>query len=143
MVFGFPLYIEVLMISIAMSLISVMITKFFGDQNAVKALKADMKALNARVKKAQKAGDTAEMNKRSGELMKLSGKQFQLNMRPMFISMGFFIGVLWLFGNYYTEMVVASPIDIPFVGSSLGWFHWYFLIVISTSFMFRKLLSVE
>ena len=83
MAFGFPGYIEVLLIATGLSLASVLISKYLGNQKGVKNLKAEMKALNANIKKAQKAGDTKEMNRLSGHLMKLSSKQFQLNMKPM------------------------------------------------------------
>ena len=143
MVFGFPGYIEVMSISLLMSMTSVLISKFGGDQSAVKNLKMEMKKLNDMIKKAQKAGNKGEMSKHSSALMKLSGKQFQLNMKPMMISFVFFIAVFWFFGSFYTELVIASPINIPFIGNQLGWFHWYLIIVIPMSFFFRKILSVE
>ncbi len=143
MVFGLPDYIEVLMISVALSMASVMISKLATNQGAIRGMKADMKSLNERIKKAQKGGNQKEVSALSGELMKLSGKQFQMNMKPMMLSMFVFIGVFMFFGAYYGEMSIFSPIDIPFLGSELGWFHWYFLIVLPGSFMFRKLLSVE
>ena len=143
MVFGFPGYMEVFGVSMLMSVGSVIISRFAGDQGAVKNLKAEMKSLNEKVKKAQKSGNTAEMNKHSGDLMKLSGKQFQLNMKPMMISMALFMAMFWFFGTYYSELVVASPVNIPLLGNQLGWFHWYLIIVLPASFMFRKLLAVE
>jgi uncharacterized membrane protein (DUF106 family) len=126
-----------------MSALSVLISKFAGNQTAVKNLKSEMKALNDKIKKAQKSGNTTEMNKHSGDLMKLSGKQFQLNMRPMMISMVFFLAVFWFFGAYYTELIVAAPFSIPLLGNQLGWFHWYLIIVLPMSFFFRKVFSVE
>lgn len=143
MVFGFPGYMEVLIISVMLSLVSVIITKLFSDQSAVRGLKAEMKSLNDRIKKAQKAGNQSEVSRLSSELMKISGKQFQMNMKPMLISMVIFLGVFWFFGMFYEELVVASPFDIPFIGNELGWFWWYFLIVLPGSFMWRKLLGVE
>lgn len=143
MVFGFPGFMEIFGISMLMSMGSVLISKFVGDQSAVRNLKADMKKLNERIKKAQKAGNTKEMNKHSGDLMKLSGKQFQLNMKPMMVSMVLFIGMFWFFGAFYTGLVVQVPFSIPFIGNQLGWFHWYLIIVIPMSFLFRKVLAVE
>ena len=143
MVFGFPEYIEVLMISVGLSLLSVLITKFATNQGAVRELKGEMKSINERIKKAQKSGNNKEASELSGQLMKISGRQFQMNMKPMMITMVIFLGVFWFFGSFYGEMVVPCPINIPFVGSQLGWFHWYFLIVLPGSFLWRKLLSVE
>jgi uncharacterized membrane protein (DUF106 family) len=143
MAFGFPGYIEVMGISVLMSMGSVLISRFIGDQDAVKNLKREMKSLNDKVKKAQKAGNTAEMNRHSSDLMKLSGKQFQLNMKPMMFSMFMFFIIFGFFSTYYAELVVPVPFNIPFIGNQLGWFHWYIIIVLPMSFMFRKLLSVE
>jgi uncharacterized membrane protein (DUF106 family) len=136
-------FMEVFGISVGMSMVSVLITKFAGDQSAVRNLKAEMKALNDKIKKAQKAGNTSEMNKHSGDLMKLSGKQFQLNMKPMMISLVVFIAVFAFLGATYSELIVYSPLNIPFLGNQLSWYYWYLLIIIPTSFMFRKLFSVE
>jgi uncharacterized membrane protein (DUF106 family) len=143
MVFGFPGYMEVLLVSMAMSLTSVLISKFATNQSIIKNLKAEMKSLNERIKKAQKAGNTGEMNKLSGDLMKLSGRQMQQNMKPMMISLFFFLAVFWFLGTFYSELIVPSPINIPFIGNQLGWFYWYLIIVLPGSFLFRKLLAVE
>ena len=143
MVFVLPGYMEVLIISAGLSLGSVLISKFATNQSAIREMKADMKDMNKRIRKAQKDGNQAEVTKLSGELMKISGKQFQMNMKPMFISLFIFLGVFWFFGMFYGELVVPSPVNIPFIGNQLGWFHWYFLIVLPGSFMWRKLLGVE
>lgn len=143
MVFVFPGYVEVLVVSMGMSLTSVLISKFATNQGVIKNLKAEMKTLNEKIKKAQKAGNMNEMNKHSGELMKLSGKQMQQNMKPMFISLFFFLAVFWFLGSFYSELIVPSPINIPLIGNQLGWFHWYLISVLPGSFMFRKLLAVE
>lgn len=143
MVFGLPGYIEILLVSVGISLLSVLISKFATDQKAIKNLKKEMKEINARVKKAQKSGDTKEMNRLSGDMMKLSSRQLHMNMKPMMISLIFFMGVLWFLGAYYTDIVIPSPVNIPFVGNQLGWFYWYIIIVFPGSFLFRKLLGVE
>ena len=144
MLFGFPGFVEVMAITIAMSLASVLITRFLGDQRAVKNLKAEMKTLNDRIKKAQKSGDSKEVSSLSSQLMKLSGKQFQLNMKPMMFTMVMFLGVFWfVIRAYYSEMVVLAPFSIPFIGNDLGWFYWYLIVAIPTGLLFRKLLSVE
>ena len=136
-------YMEVLAISVFMAFATVMVSKFASNQRAIKNLKLEMKSLNEKVKKAQKAGDTKEMNRFSSELMKLSGKQMHMNMKPMMISLMLFMAVFWFFGAYYAELTVPSPINIPFIGNQLGWFHWYLIIVLPGSFLFRKLLAVE
>jgi uncharacterized membrane protein (DUF106 family) len=143
MVFGFPGFIEVLIISVLMSLTTVLISKFATNQSAIKSMKAEMKSLNAKIKKAQKSGDSKEISKHSGELMKLSGKQMQMNMKPMMVSLVFYAGLFWFFGVYYLDLIVMSPVSIPFIGNNLNWFYWYLLIVLPGSFLFRKLLAVE
>jgi uncharacterized membrane protein (DUF106 family) len=143
MAFGLPGYIEVLLISLALSLGSVLVYRFSTNQEAIRGLKKEMKTLNDRVKKARESGNMGEMNKLSGELMKLSSRQFQMNMKPMMLSLLIFVGVFWVFGTYYSELIIPSPVSIPFVGNELGWYYWYFLIVLPGSFIFRKLLAVE
>jgi len=143
MVFGLPEFVEIVIISVLLSFVSVIVYRVSADQRAIKNIKSEMKSLNERIKKAQKEGNQKEMNKMSGELMKLSGKQFQMNMKPMMISMAIFLAAFWFLGASYGEAVIPSPISIPFVGNQLGWFHLYILIMLPGSLFFRKMLMVE
>ena len=141
-VIGLPGITEMIIWASLLSIIMVLLTKKLTDQEMLKNIKADMKEMNAKIKKAQKAGKTDEANKFTSQMLKMSSKQMQQTMKPMIASMGIFFVALWFFGTYYGELAVAVPVNLPFLGNSLNWFWWYFLRVFVTNFMFRKLLDV-
>jgi uncharacterized membrane protein (DUF106 family) len=214
MVIGLPGYQEVLIWSLILSLIMVILQKYLTNQNEIRNLKNDMKRYQDRINKATKSGDRKEANKLTSEMMKLSGKQFHQNMKPMMVSMIIFLGALWMFGGFYggftaevqdssgvfvpadvqftvsnpddgyllsidldvegtfgegdridysgsiyevhfmegpeglqsvrfDELMVRLPFGMPFFGTHLTWFWWYFVIVIPTNFGFRKIMDVQ
>jgi uncharacterized membrane protein (DUF106 family) len=214
MVIGLPGYQEVLVWSLILSLIMVILQKYLTNQNEIRNLKNEMKRYQERINKATKSGDRKEANKLTSEMMKLSGKQFHQNMKPMMVSMVIFLGAIWMIGGIYggftaevqgssglfvpgdvqfsvnnpgdgyslsldlgggetfsegdrfgfggttyevhfvedaeglqsvrfDELMVMMPFGIPFLGTHLNWFWWYFIIVLPTNFGFRKILDVQ
>jgi len=141
-VIGLPGYAEMIIWASLLSLFMVILTKLLTDQNLMRSIKADMKEFNDRIKKAQKAGKTDEANKLTSQMLKMSSKQMQQSMKPMVVSFGVFIVAIWFFGTYYSELVVSVPVNLPFLGNSLNWFWWYFIVIFGTNFLFRKLLDV-
>jgi uncharacterized membrane protein (DUF106 family) len=214
MVIGLPGYQEVLIWSLILSLIMVILQKYLTNQNEIRNLKNEMKRYQDRINKATKAGDRQEANKLTSEMMKLSGKQFHQNMKPMMVSMVIFLGAIWLIGGIYggfmaevqdfsgtftpgdmqfsvesgeggyqlsldlgggetfsewdkfefdgtiyevhfvedaeglqsvrfDELMVRLPFGIPFIGTHMNWFWWYFIIILPTNFGFRKIMDVQ
>lgn len=143
MVFGLPGYQEVLIISLVLSLIMVLLTKVLTNQEEIKKAKREMKFYQDKIKKAQKSGDKDTVSKLSNDMLKASSKQMKQSMKPMFVSLIIFVIALgWLAGSY-GELLVGMPITLPFLGNQLNWFWWYLIIVLPTSFIFRKMLGVE
>lgn len=143
MVFGLPGYQEVLIISIALSLLIVILTKLLTNQDEIKKAKREMKFYQEKIKKAQKAGDNQTVSKLSNDMLKASSKQLRQSMKPMFVSLIIFVIALGWLAAEYGELVINLPVTLPFLGSELNWFWWYLIIVLPTSFIFRKVLGVE
>lgn len=141
-VIGLPGYAEMLIWASLLSLFMVILTKLLTDQNLMRSIKADMKSFNERIKKAQKAGKMDEANKMTSEMLRMSSKQMQQTMKPMLASLAVFFVAIWFFNSYYGDLTVAVPVNLPFLGNTLNWFWWYFLVVFATNFLFRKLLDV-
>lgn len=120
----FPAYVEVIIISLIASFLSVMITKFLGHAEERKILKEDMTSLNERIREARDKGDVRRMNKLSEQYMLMTKEQFSVNIKPMILSFITFIGAMVLIWTYYT-----------------GWFLLYFGVVIASTFLFRKVFS--
>ncbi|GEM_PF-1345624 len=211
--------IWVLIWSLLISFASSAIYRVLTNPEEIRRIKKEARHYGDKMKKAQKAGDKANMNKYLNEQLKLQGKATKQHMKPMVVSMLlFFIALGWLNGQYsgfcvqmtgadpnclaidnatnsfsymdsqyaltlekdgdkvtgfvlngkshenfdmirlegktyqvagnqekvmFSQILAISPVAIPFIGSYLSWFWWYFLIVIATSFLFRKLLGVE
>lgn len=141
-VIGLPGYAEMLIWSALLSIFMVLLTKLLTDQNMLKGIKAEMKTFNEKIKKAQKAGKMDEANKLTSEMLKLSSRQMQQSMKPMFVSFGVFVVAIWFFGAYYADLAVSVPVNLPYLGNTLNWFWWYFIVIFATNFLFRKLLDV-
>ncbi len=141
-VIGLPGYAEMIIWASLLSLLTVILTKLLTDQELMRRIKADMKEFNDKIKSAQKAGKTDEANKLTNQMLKMSSKQMQQSMKPMVFTFGIFILAIWFFNAYYSELIVAVPINLPFLGNSLNWFWWYFIIIFGTNFLFRKLFDV-
>ncbi len=143
MVFGLPGYQEVLIISLVLSLIMVLLTKILTNQEEIKKAKREMKFYQDKIKKAQKSGDKDAVSKLSNDMLKASSKQMKQSMKPMFVSLIIFVIALGWLAGAYGELLIGMPITLPFLGNQLNWFWWYLIIVLPTSFIFRKMLGVE
>jgi uncharacterized membrane protein (DUF106 family) len=143
MAFGLPGYQEVFLISIALSLLMVLLTKLLTNQDAIRKAKREMKFYQEKIKKAQSSGDTALVSKLSNDMLKSSGKQMKENMKPMFLSIIIFMIALGWLGAQYAGLVIPLPINLPFLGHELNWFWWYLIIVFPANFILRKMLGVE
>jgi uncharacterized membrane protein (DUF106 family) len=245
--------IEVMLYTIGLSFVMAVIYRKLTNPEEMRKLKADMKDLNDRIKKAQKSNNTKEVSDLTSELLKGSSKQFQSSMKPMMVSSILFLlfigwigaaygsvtfditessmviegyegqvyegvinngegldfvmididvesgedprrvhiidldgdgdytnevphitvkrpgilGASWqhegndvyiigqnAWGNPQTDdnteeqktafsMFVQTPFQLPVFGQFLSWIWWYIIIIVPSSFLFRKLLGVE
>lgn len=143
MVFGIPGYQEILIITIFLGLVMVILTKILTNQDEIKRIKREMKFFQEKIKKAQGSGDKDAVSKLSNDMLKASGKQMKQSMRPMIVSLLVFGLAFWWLSITYGELAIALPITIPFFGSELNWFWWYFIIILPINFLFRKMVGVE
>jgi uncharacterized membrane protein (DUF106 family) len=135
--------IEILLWTLGLSFLLAVIYRLLTKPEEMRRIKANMKEIQNRVKKAQKSGDMDQVNALTSEMLKGSQQQFTQNMKPMLVSMLiFFVFIGWI-GAQYGEVVVALPFTMPFLGSSVGWFWWYIIITLPATFFFRKMLGVE
>jgi uncharacterized membrane protein (DUF106 family) len=142
MVFGLPAYQEIFLLSLGLSLLMTLASKFLANQREMKKAKKDMEFFRNKASQAQKSGDLKKMNECTSEMMKASSRQFRLNMKPMMFSFVLVILAASWFAVAYADVKILSPVNIPFLGNELTWFWWYILIVLPFSTIFRKLLDV-
>jgi len=135
-------YQEIFLWSLGLSILTILVSKFLGNQKEMKKAKKEMEFHRNNATKAQKAGDLKKANEHMSQMLKASQSQFKHNLKPMMFSFLIFIVALGWLNTTFVNVVVKSPITIPFLGSELSWFWWYILLVLPMSMVFRKLLDV-
>ncbi len=137
------LYQEVFIWSVSLAFITAFLYRVLTNPNEIRALKKSMEELRSRMSQAQKSGNDAEAKKYMDEMLKAQQSQFRQNMKHMFASFIVFALFLYVFSTQYHDITVLSPFTLPFIGSNLGWFWWYFFIILGSNLLFRKLLAVD
>lgn len=145
-------YQEVCIYSITTTIIITLLYRVLVDQKEMKKLKHELNYYQKRMKQAQKTGKKEDVQKFLCEMTKLQKKQFALNIRPMMISMFIFVLLfLWIASNY-SNLSVKLPIPLPYISwdfpiihitREYNWFWWYFILILLTSFISRKLIGIQ
>jgi uncharacterized membrane protein (DUF106 family) len=135
--------IEVMLFTIGMSLVLAIIYRLLTKPEEMRRIKENMKEIQAKVKHAQKSGDTDQVSALTSEMLKGSQQQFTQNMKPMIVSMVIFFVFIGFLRATYQGTLIQMPFAVPFIGSVIGWFKWYILITLPFTLFFRKLLGVE
>jgi len=143
---------EVLVWSLMLSLVLALIYRLLTKPKEIRSLKEEIKEYKDKMGKARKEGKTEETNRLLSEMMKLNQKQLRSNMKPMLASLLIFFVFLGFLRETYSSFLIQLPVilplfsySFPFIAlrESIGWFWWYILITIPSTFLFRKLLGVE
>jgi uncharacterized membrane protein (DUF106 family) len=140
-ILGLPTVYAVIIMAMCLSFTTTMIYKFGADQDAMKKLREEQKALNAKVKEVQKE-DPEKASKLMSEVLKLTNKQMKMNMKPMMISMIVVVGTFPWLGTVFTGPVITLPFEIPFLGAEFGWFAVYIVVAILFGMGLRKKLGM-
>ena len=135
--------VEVLMWSTGLSAVTVTITKFLTNQKEIKKIKNEMNFFKEKMDHAKKSGDTAKTEQYMNDMLKASNKQLKQTIKPLFVSMFIFIIALQFLGSAYADLVVILPVWLPFLGTEVNWFWWYFITVLPMSMLLRKLFDIQ
>jgi uncharacterized membrane protein (DUF106 family) len=135
---------------VAVTLIITLINKFAVNRKLMKEIKARMTEIRENLSKAQKEDRKEEVNKLMSEYMKINTQFMKQTFKSLFISLiviMLFLPVLNLkYGANKDEgrerVVVAQlPFSLPVIGNQMGWLLWYFLISLSSSITFKKIIG--
>ncbi|MEM5812117.1 MAG: DUF6435 family protein [Candidatus Aenigmatarchaeota archaeon] len=135
-------YQEIFIWAVGLSVLTLLISKFLGNQQEIKKARKEMEFYREKAMKAQKSGDIKKANEYTSEMLKASQRQFRHNLRPMMVSFFVFLIALGWLNTSYAGVKIISPIPIPFLGYELGWLWWYIIVVLPMSMLFRKMLDV-
>ena len=85
----------ILLIGLAVTLMSSLVTRTFVDRDKMKKLREEMKQHQEKIKEATKSKDTKSMQKHQEGFMKLTMEQMSYSFKPMLITL---IPILLIFG---------------------------------------------
>ncbi len=121
--------ISVIIIALAVTLVSMIVTKLFTNKVKSKELKDKQKACQELMKKHK--GNTVKIMEIQKELMACSMEQMKMGFKPMLIT---FIPFIILFGfirKVFTGTVISGT-----------WFWYYLITALVASMIFRKILKM-
>jgi uncharacterized membrane protein (DUF106 family) len=149
-IFSLHPILAIFIFSVAVTLIITLINKFAVNRKLMKEIKARMTEIRENLSKAQKEDRKEEVNKLMSEYMKINTQFMKQTFKSLFISLiviMLFLPVLNLkYGANKDEgrerVVVAQlPFSLPVIGNQMGWLLWYFLISLSSSITFKKIIG--
>ena len=121
--------ISIVVISILVTLIMTMITKYFTDQNRMAELKKIQEACKIKLK--DKNLKPEDMSKINSEMLECSLQLTKHSMKPLlFTIIPLILLIGWLRG-VYTETTIANT-----------WLWWYIGSGVASSLIFRKIFKV-
>jgi len=141
-ILSLPSFLAELILAGFITFVITLFYKYMVDQNKVKQLKADIKAMQEKIKEVQKS-DPKEANKMMGDMFKLTNQQMILNFKPMLPAMVIVFALLPWMAKIFISPIVQLPFSLPFFGNDFGWLMWYLIISIPLTQLFRKALGVE
>ncbi len=119
--------VSIIVLASAVSLVSILVTKYFTDQNRLKELKARQKELGKLSKEFRT--DIKKVTEINKEMMELSMEMMKHSFKPMIITL---IPLLLLF--WWVRLTFATALP--------KWIWYYIIAGIASSLIFRKLLKV-
>lgn len=136
-----PMGLSLTIISALIVLIITSFNRIMVDQQKVKELKEQQKELQRNARKLQKSSPE-QYNDELSKSLKLSNEIMKLNFKPLIPTLILaFLFLPWVAEVFKTTMVTL-PVELPFFGTQMTWFWWYFFTSIPFSIMFRKALGV-
>ncbi len=137
------LFFGVTVISVLASSVTTLFYKFLVDQSSMKEVRKNMELYRELANAAQKENNVPKMNENVDKMMQLNKKYFSLSTKPMILSLIVFAVIFPWMGETFKTVIVNLPFALPFIGNTMGWFGWYFLLAVPSSIVMRKLLDLE
>lgn len=122
--------VAVICLSIGVTLLMTLVTKFFTDQIKMKELKGRQKELQKKSKEVR--GDLKEMEKINQEILAISMEMMKHSFKPLLITMIPLFVIFWWAKNSFASTTLAS-----------AWIWWYIGTSLVSSIIFRKILDVH
>ena len=120
---------SVIVIALAVTFLSMLVTKYLTNQVKMKELKERQTACQKLLKDAK--GDITKMQKIQSDMMACSAEMMKMSFKPMLIT-------------FIPFLIIFTFIRGAFAGTAISgtWFWYYLGVGIVSSFIFRKILNV-
>ncbi|MFH0905794.1 MAG: EMC3/TMCO1 family protein [archaeon] len=104
-------WIDMILISVLFSILNRFIQHITGDTKLYFYIKKRNKEINIEVKELIKQNQIEKVNERQNEMMKLAGKQFSGNLKPMIFMMFLALPLLWFVNTHYKAHIYIWNIN--------------------------------
>jgi uncharacterized membrane protein (DUF106 family) len=147
--FGLPASMEIFVISVVLSFLTSLVYRLLTNPKEMRETKEAVKDYSDKMKKAQKAGNSKEVEKYLNEMTGHQKRMFSKSMKPMFLSLIIFL-VGFQFLGTYSDVTITLPFNLPYTTwefpyvhftGQYTWFWWYLIIIFPFSMVFRKLMG--
>jgi len=136
--------VSVMLIAFLITVLVILINRFFVDRNAMKELKAKIEKMREELISYQKGGDSQKANEMLLKISETNMDYMKHTFKALVISIIVIILILpWAQAKYQDITVAKLPFAIPFIGSNLNWFLWYFIASLSIGWVIKKLMGID
>lgn len=140
----FPPVISLFLLAFIITALIILINRIFVKGNVLKELKEKMEQMREELIRHQKDGNTDKANEVLNEMAKTNMVYMKHTFKALIISMVVVILVFpWMQATYKDATVAKLPLVVPFVGSNLSWFVWYFIASLGIGWVIRKLMGLD
>ncbi|MEM5836741.1 MAG: EMC3/TMCO1 family protein [Candidatus Aenigmatarchaeota archaeon] len=136
--------ISISIIAFLITILILLINRIFVKKNMMSELKMKIENLREQLIAFQKEGNVEKMKEIIDEITKENVVYMKQMVKVLLISIVVVVIFLpWVQQTYKDATVAKLPLVIPYIGSNLNWFVWYFLVSVAIGWVLRKLLGVE
>jgi len=136
--------VSLLIVAFIITMAIILINRFFINKDAMKELKGKMEQMRGELIKYQKDGNSEKTTEILNEMTKTNLVYMRHTFKALAVSMVVLILFLpWMQTAYKDVTVAKLPLAVPYIGSSLNWFAWYFVVSLAIGWVVRKLMGLD
>jgi len=143
-IMAFPPIVSLSALALIITVVVIAINRIFVDSKAMAELKSRMEQMREELIREQKDGNADRASKIVSDMTATNLKYMKHTTKALIISIILIIMILpWVQSTYSDITVARLPLTIPYVGSSLNWVVWYFVVSLTIGWVIRKLMGLD
>ncbi|MEM5766493.1 MAG: EMC3/TMCO1 family protein [Candidatus Aenigmatarchaeota archaeon] len=137
-----PPILSIFFLALIATVLIIVINMILIKKDVVNELKERMNVLREELIELQKQGNMEKAKEVINEITKHNLSYMKLTLKAMLVSMVAITLILPWAQYTYKDMPVAKlPLALPYFGSNLNWFIWYFVASLTIGWILRKLMG--